>query len=452
MVKRFIEKFEGLSENNKIVVKNMLGAFAIKGISLLVSLFTMPAYLRFFNGEASLGLWFTILSVLNWILNFDLGIGNGLRNNLTKAITENRTEEARKYISSAYVSIGVLCGAISIVFIAFFDFIDWNRVFNVKASIVSPEALLVTVKIVFAGIMLQLFLKLITSIMYALQLSSVNNFLNLCTSVMNIIAVSLLPSDSNDDNMIVMAVVHTLSVVFPLILATAIIFSRERLRACAPSFRSFSFDHARAVLTLGGAFLFVQLTYMVVMNTNEYLINLFCGNSAVVDYQIYYKLFSLGATAFSLALTPVWSAVTKALAEMNYRWIKSIYKKMLLLAGVCGIIELMLVLFLQRFVNIWLGDAAVCVSRSYGFAFAMLCIFMIFNSVLSSVANGIAELKTQTICFAVGATLKVPIAWLLVKAMGSWIGVVWANVIVLCIYCIVQPITIDKNLKKKEVE
>lgn len=451
MFKKFLNKFGSLSENNKIIVKNVIGAFAVKGMSLVVSLFTMPAYLRFFNNESALGLWFTILSVLNWILNFDLGIGNGLRNSLAKAITENKTDEAKKYISSAYVSVGVLCVVISAAFIAIFDFINWNSVFNIKSSVVSPEALLLTVKIVFVGIVLQLFFKLISSVLYALQMSSINNFLSLCTSIINIIAVSVLPSGSNDKNMVVMAIVHTFSVIFPLLFATVLIFSGKRLRKCIPRFRYFSFKHAKVVLTLGGMFLFVQLAYMVIMSTNEYLITLFYENSAVVDYQIYYKLFSLGATIFSLALTPVWSAVTKALAEKNYKWIRGIYKKMLLLSFVGGILELMIIPFLQIFVNIWLGESAISINIIYALAFAILCTLMIVNSVMSSIANGIAELKTQAVCFAVGAILKIPLAWLLVKATGSWIGVVWANAVVLCIYCIIQPITINKSLKKNEV-
>lgn len=64
----------------------MFGAFAVKSVSLCLSLFTMPAYIRFFQNQTVLGVWFTIVSVLNWILFFDLGLGNGLRNMLPDAI------------------------------------------------------------------------------------------------------------------------------------------------------------------------------------------------------------------------------------------------------------------------------------------------------------------------------------------------------------------------------
>ena len=53
MITEFISKFKGMSENNKIIFKNVLGAFTVKGLALIVSLFTMPAYLRFFHDESA---------------------------------------------------------------------------------------------------------------------------------------------------------------------------------------------------------------------------------------------------------------------------------------------------------------------------------------------------------------------------------------------------------------
>jgi len=452
MFKKIIGKYKNISENNRIVFSNVIGAFGVKGLSLLVSLFTMPAYLRFFNDQAALGLWFTVLSVLNWILNFDLGIGNGLRNHLSRTITQKNNEETKKYLSSAYLSIGALCIFISVVFIFVFNFINWNKVFNIRTDIVSSKALLLSVKIVFAGIMIQMFLRLINSVLYALQKSSVNNFLHLCSTVISLICVLIIPSGNNDRNVIVMATVHLLAVIIPLIVATVVAFGGKELRNAIPSIKAFSKKHAKEVLSLGGTFLFVQLAYMVIINTNEFLITYLTSSEEVVNYQIYHKLFTLGGTVFSLALTPVWSAVTKAFTEKNFNWINSLYKKLLLISGVGVLLEFLLVPFLQIFINLWLGEDAIKVNFSYGFAFAALGGLIILNGALSSIANGVGELKTQAIFFGIGAIAKVPLAWAFVRLMNSWIGVVLANVIALLIYCLVQPLWLKKYLDKNRNE
>lgn len=452
MINKLIEKYKFLSENNKIVLKNIIGAFGVKGLSLLVSLFTMPAYMRFFNDQVALGLWFTVLSVLNWILNFDLGIGNGLRNNLARTIAKKDDVETKKYLSSAYISVGFLCVIITIVFIFIFDYINWNAVFKIKETVVSSDAMLLSVKIVFAGIMIQLFLKLITSVIYAMQKSFINNLISLVSTVITLLCVLVLPSRDNDSNMVVMAMVHVLAVATPLVFTTVIVFKSEFLRRCIPSFKWFSKSHTKDVLSLGGIFLFIQVVYMAIMNTNEYAITLFSSNENVVNYQVYYKLFTLGGTVFNLSLTPVWSAVTKAVTEKNYSWINSLYKKLLIFSGIGVLMEFLLVPFLQIFINLWLGEKAIKVDYTYGFAFALLGGLMIVNGALSSIANGVEKLKPQAILFGVGAILKFPLAMLLVQIMNSWIGVVWANVLVLLVYCLIQPICLKKFLNKKEVE
>lgn len=450
MIKKIIGKFKGTSENNRIVIVNVIGAFAVKGLAMIVSLFTMPAYMRFFGDEKALGLWFTMVSVLNWILNFDLGIGNGLRNHLTSALAKNDTENAKKYLSSAYISVGAICVLLSAVLFFIFGFVNWNSVFNIGTDVVSPEALLLSVRIVFIGIILQMFFRLISSVLYAIQKSSVNNLLQFCVTVITLLLVLFLPSRSNDENMVAMSLVHCVACLAPSLITTLIVFANKKMRRCAPSVSAFSIKHAKAVLSLGGVFLIVQIAYMVIMNTNEYLITFLTGNEDVVDYQVYNRLFALGSTVFSLALTPIWSAVTKATAEKNISWIKSLYKKLMLFGAVFCLCEFLLVTVLQFAVNIWLGDEAITVNTWYAVVFAFMGSLMIISSVFASIANGLGTLKTQLICYSIGAVLKPFVAWGIVTLTGSWIGVIIANIISVSLYCVVQPILFRKYFKKEE--
>lgn len=442
--------FNKLSENNRNVIMNILGACIVKGLALIVSLFTTPAYIRFFNNEDTLGVWFTILSVLTWILTFDLGIGNGLRNHLTRTLTEKDEQNSKRYISSAYISIGIMCLAIGVIFLCVSPFIPWNSVFNIQNDIVSSKALNTTVIIVFIGILLQLFFKIISSVLYAMQKSSVNNFLSLITSIIQVVTVYIIPSFNNDRNIITMAIVHALAVIVPLIVATVIVFLKRDMRKVFPSFRAFSKKHTKEVLSLGGSFLFVQLAYMVIMSTNEYLILQFTTSANVVDYQIYHRLFTLCSTIFALAMTPIWSAVTKAITEHNVAWVKKLYKNLMLLTILGCIVEFAMVPCLQFIVNLWLGDEAIVVNYWSGLYFAAFGSVMVLNSVLSGIANGLGRLKCQAISFSIGAVVKIPLSWGLVLLMNSWVGVIVATVLVMLPFCVSQPIVLQKFFKKKE--
>lgn len=444
MTNKFFDRFKKMSSNDKIVLKNVLGAFLVKGGALFVSLYTLPAYIEFFNNDIVLGLWYTILSLLNWILNFDLGIGNGLRNHLATSLSVDNKDDTKKYISSAYFSIGVIVLIASIVFPIVGKYINFNVVFNILESDVSPNSLYKSVVIVFVGVMIQFWLKLINNVLYSLQKSSINNFLVLCTNIIILIATLIIPSGDNDKNVLVMSIVHAIAVAVPLIIATIIVFTGQ-LKYAKPKLSCITKKHTLEVLSLGGVFFLVQIAYMLIMSTNEFLITRTSGNEYVVGYQAYYKLFSLGSTIFALALTPIWSVITKAKAENNNTWIEKTYKKFMLLALIFCVGEVFIVVIMRPLMNVWLGKDNVPVINIFtGLLFAILGCEMMVNSVLSSIANGLGKLKDQAICFFIGALLKIPLSYLLVKIMNSWNGVVLANVICMGIYCVVQPITIKK--------
>ena len=188
------QKFRQLSDKDRILFQNILGAFAVKGLSLVVSLFTLPAYMRFFKDQNVLGVWYTVLSVLTWVLNFDLGVGNGLRNKLALALAVNDQERARQVISSAYFMIGGLMLVLTAAGLTLIPLADWNGFFNVEADLISGETLAQVVRYAFIGIALQFFLRLISSILYALQKSAVNDAISLVTSVLLLTFALLAPA------------------------------------------------------------------------------------------------------------------------------------------------------------------------------------------------------------------------------------------------------------------
>lgn len=447
-ITKFKNRILNTNENNKLIFYNTLGAFLIKGGALIVSLLTMPAYIRYFENQQILGLWFTMLSVLSWILTFDLGIGNGLRNHLVPSLVNKDRLLTKKYISSAYVAIGSVAILSILLSSVAFRFINWNIVFNIPNEMVPRQTLNVTVNIVFIGIMLQFLLKLITSILYAMQKSALNNLLVLLSSIIILIYVSFAKSADISSSLISLAIIYTLAVNLPLLFVSILVFTKS-LKGCKPEFKYFEKRYARDVMRLGGIFFWVQIMYMVITTTNEFLITWLAGPEMVVEYQIYNKLFTLIGTIFTLALTPIWSAVTKAFTEQNYTWIRKLYRILKLMALLAVLCEFVMIPFLQIAINMWLGGNAIQVNYFHALIFAISGSIFIWNGVLSSIANGLGELKIQSIFFTLGALIKIPIAWILVDLFNSWIGVIIASIIAMSLYCVVQPIWLNRFLNKK---
>lgn len=445
---RLLDKFQA-KDNTGIVIRNTMMATVVKGGSLAVALFTTPAYMHYFNNAEVLGVWFTLLSVLAWILNCDMGIGNGLRNQLVYAINAKDWLKAKKYISSSYFFLFGIGITILLSVLIVENYLNWNKVFNISSELVGERTMIKVVQILFIAIVLQFILRLATSILYALQEAFVPGLLNLATNLIMLIFVVFSNKIGENNNLILLAVVYLIAVNLPLVIATFWIFI-FKIPNASPSIVYFRKNYAFSVLKVGSLFLWLQIIAMIVDNTNNYLIALFIGNSAVVEYQIYNKIFNIPMTLVMLLTTSLWSTITKAKAEDDWGWIQASYDKYMKIAGLISIAEFAVILPLQWIFNIWLGDKSFSVNYYFATVFALSGSVMSLRTILANYSNGLCELKIQTIYMTIGAIINIPLAFIFSKILKNYISIVLANIVSMLPYCIAQ-ITWCRNFFKKRL-
>ena len=429
----------GAVKNNKNILINIIGAFLVKGGSMLLTLFLLPAYLKFFGNDDILGIWYTILAIINWVLVFDLGIGNGLRNKLPKALADKNDIEARTLVSSTYISSAAVVVILGIIGSVVIHLLDWNSILNIDASALSGDTLKYAIQIVFIGVLIQFVLKLVTSILYAIQRSGLVNFLTFLSNVIIFIVIKLLPPGDIESSFITISYFNIVAVNLPLLVVSLILFM-GKFKGIRPSFKFWSKDTTKSVLKIGLTLLWLQLIFMVISSTNEFLITKFCGPSAVVDYQVYFKIFNSVAAICSLVLIPIWSAVTKAKVEKRYSWIKKTYMLLLGFSVLALLVLLAIVLVLQPIVNFWLKDKAIVVTATYGVIFAASGFIFLVHNVNTAIGNGFSYFKPQIVLMTIAAVLDIPLAWVFVQLTGGMIGVVLANIVVLLPFEILEPI------------
>ncbi len=440
------------SRTNKSLLTNIFSSYIIKGLGVLCSLISMPLYLKYFSNQMILGVWFTLLSVLNWILVFDMGIGNGLRNHLTEVLAKNELKSAKCLISSAYIMLGLWTGVISVVCCGISAFVNWNSFLNVSPEYISGNVLLHSIMICLFGILLSFFLRVITSIIYAIQRSALTNLISFSSQFLILLYLLIAPKIENAEQALLrMSYAYILCCNVPLIIASILIFSEKKMRVISPHYKYFNRQSANAVFSLGIIFLILQILYMVISVTDSWFIAKFYGPSCTVAYQIYYKSFSFVSMLFMLALTPLWSAITKAYAERRYTWI--IKLKRLLSLAFCGLILLqVLFLFLMPwFFKIWLGTESIEFSYFTGISFTIYSTIFIWISIQSTLAAGLGKLKVQLVCYIVAVIFKICSILLLHRAFPDWEFVVIVTSVALLPYCVIQPIALSREIKKISV-
>lgn len=433
-----MDNIKNMYRNNLTLINNILGSYLIKGLALLISFFTLPAYILYFNDNNVLGIWFTLLSIIQWILIFDLGLGNGLRNKIVPFIIAKDYQSIKKYISSSYFILGIISIIASLIGLPLIFLLDWNNILNISSDIISNSILRITIFVSFLGVVIQFFLKTIISVLHAMKKVALSNFLVLLSSIFTLTYVLLFNTNDISTNLVNLAYVQLFTMNIPLFIATIIIFT-YKLKLSKPSFRHVDKKICKDVVKLGGYFFYIQITLLVINLTNEFFITWLYGPSHVVEYLVYYRLFYLSVTFFSLLSNPLWSEVSELYFKRQIERIKLIYRKLIVIIIMSIIGNLFILIFLQLIIDLWLGENSISVNYYYGILFVAFSTVTIFNMSLSIFANAINELKTQIVIFSIGMIVKIPIILLLNINSNSWINVLIATIIILLPYSFIQP-------------
>lgn len=442
------EKLLNMDSNNRIVLKNAFFACLIKGGALIISLLSTPAFIKYFDNNAILGVWYTMLSVIMWFLNFDLGVGNGIRNNLVKALTVNDRREAKHIISSGIFTTALITIALSVVGITVLSVVNLNSLFNIEDNLISEKTLYISTLLVFSAIMLRFMLTTISSIFYSLQMSAVNNFLSLCVSVLQFIYVVSVHFDDPEIALVNVSLTYMILSNLPVAIAGIIVFF-TKLNDCRPNVRFIDRQHINMVMKIGGIFFFCQILYMLITNTNEFLITKLYGPEYTTEYTFYYKVTSLISMVVTLAITPIWSVVTKAMVEGNWQWLKKLVNKIQLVGIAVIAVEFLIIPVLPFVFDIWLGENSIEVNYKIALSFSCFGSAFVYSSMLSTIVCGLARMKLQAICYAVGVVFKFIFVILVSKVTNDWSIVVWSNALLLAPYCIIQQIDLNRFLKSK---
>lgn len=295
---------------------------------------------------------------------------------------------------------------------------------------------------------MQFFLKLSSSILYALQKSAIVNAMSFVTNLFNLLFIYFYSSSNYVEGLYILSIVFVLNMNLPYLLATFYLFLGP-LKNFFPRFKYWEKNLAMSTMKLGLKFFFVQILYMLLINTNEFFISYLFNPSFVVEFQIYNKIFTLGSTIFILILTPVWSAVTKAIAENRYEWMSVLFKRIVSLSIIGIVIQLIISFFLQSIVDVWLRSQTVDINRVYSFIFAIYGGILILNSVFSSFANGLSEIRSQLILFSIACLLRIIFLYLLKDQDIGWISIPISLILCLIPYSIFQPIILMKKMKRR---
>ena len=430
----------------RLVTINILASVCLKFLSMVLSLYNTKLYISFFNNNVVLGGWFAIVTILNWILNFDLGIGNGLRNEIVVPYENKDTLKLKKYISTGYAVLGIISLVIIILGIILSFALNWNKVLNLPSSEVNIIVLRKMMLISFLGVGIQFFLKIINSIYNALRMTLVSGFTALMTNAAVFIYLLVGSSTSTESALIKFAIVYAMSTNIPLVLVTILGFL-TLFKSARPSIKLIDKTAAKSITGLGMHFFVIQVALMLVSSTDSWLISYYFSPDLTVDYQVYYRFFSIALTVFVLFSQTTWSSITKYAGEKNDRQIMKAFSFLNSIAILGFICCCAVAVCFKHICKVWMGDTNYNVFIGIAFLFAgWMFMQMLINS-STAIANGLGKLKCQTVFVPIAGISKICMVILFSMLGFEWYFVVVSNILCLVPLEVAQFISIRKELK-----
>jgi len=434
--------FKNLDMRTQRAIKNISIAFTTKTISIFISFLIVPLTLGYVDTE-QYGIWMIIASLITWFNLFDIGLGNGLRNKLAEAVALKDFELARVYISSTFAIVSIISILLFVSFYFIAPLISWDRLFNTE--IVTNGELIRIVLIVFFFFCLDFILKIVTSMLQALQRYGIFDIINLFSQILGVAGVFILIR-TTEGSLFYLSLVYASKSVVIMIVASIVLFNGI-LKQYRPSIKYIQFKKVMPLMNLGFKFFLNQIFYLLMTQSSLILVAQFYGAEDVTVFSIAVKYVSITFMVFIMILAPFLSAFTEAYTKRDFLWIKSIMRKINILCGAFSILTVLLVLGSNLFFKFWVGDVLI-VPSSLILALALANILNMWGSTYSLFLNGIGKIKAQIYFLGCQAFLFMPLCYLFYINNCGLISIVIVQIIYYTINLFVYPIQYYKILNE----
>ena len=430
-------------ERSILTKKNVAASFAIKGITILISFLLTPLVINYANPERY-GIWQVFYSMVLWMNLFDLGFGNGLKNKLAEAKAQNNNLIAKKYISSTYAILTVICIGIFVLFAGLNPFIDWTTVFPSEEVKQYESELNPLIWICISSFCLIFVLNLLKNIVTADQRPAIASFLDMIGQLFTLIILFIF-SKTLAPNLFLLGLAIAGPPVMVYLIAS-LVFFRGRYKDWTPSIKLVDFNLAKQTMNLGLKFFVASMAALAVLQTISFLILNKTNSIEVANYNAAKILFFVLFNILGIIILPMWTSFTDAYTQRDFQWMKKSRKNLQQLFILLIIGEVILLLLAPVIYKFWIGD-------KLNIPLEMSMAVMIFVCALCWVniniypLNGIGKMKLQIYSSILEIVLIFPIASWMNSRFGAP-GIVLAPVIVYIPRMIWSPIQLNKLINQ----
>ena len=422
-------------------------ALLSRGFALLMSAVSLPLTVRYLGPERY-GIWVTVSTTVVMMSVLDLGIANSLTNLISRAYAgDDKLAAQRSYASAFWVSSGA-SAVFGMIAWAFWKKVPWQLLFHVSRASLAREAE-VCVAIAIAFFLLSLPLNLVNRVLSGYQQTQVTNYASLLNSVLGLMAI-LLVIGMHGSLVDLMVAYSAMMLVGTLGLNVWVLFWNKRWMVPVP--QAIHRSTVRELLGSGTGYLLLQLSALVVFNSDNLVIGHYLSAADVTPYSVTWRLVGYAAV-LQTALSPaLWPAYSEAYARGDYGWVrKTFWRSGRVALGVTVAATLVLTLFGRPLIRWYVGPAAVP-SEILIIAICGWTVLSTGMEVESCLLCALDRVKLQSALSLVAAVVNITLSIYWVQRIGS-VGVVLGTMVSYLIILVgPQTVLVWRALYRPETE
>lgn len=411
------------AERIRRLKRTFVSSLLMRPLAVITPFIIAPLFLRYL-GEERYGLYATVISLAGFIGMSNAGITLGLVNKLTDCHVTGDRLLARRYVSSLTFAMLFIVVVGMVIASVLVPILDWKTLLKIKgslAAIETPWAVWITAIFTLLGIVSGV----PRAVYFAYQDLEINNYWDGASKLavlLGCVAVIYTPWGLIG---IALAVIGIPAVVRGFNTLSLFFLEKRWLR---PSLALFDRSLLRDAMVQGICLFILELAVYALFQSDNLLISLLLGPSAVTSYDLVGRLFGLAYGVFLMVLLPLWPAYGEAIRRGDLPWVRrGVRLSLIVICGGMLCFGLILYLFEAPIFRFWMhGGATVVVSKSLILAMTATFVLRAWVDCRSVVLNPANILWPQIWFFVTHAVLNVIAAVLLTPKMGA-AGVAWAT-------------------------
>lgn len=419
-----------------------------RGISIAVSAISIPLTVRYLGAEMY-GVWVTIGTTLAMLAVMDIGIGNTLTNSISEAYALGSKQLAGLYTASAFWMMFALALFLGGIGYPLWHVLSFGSIFNIHDPFAIRQSR-DAVGVAYVLFLLGLPVNLINRILGGYQQLQIANYFSAAGAVLSLLAI--VATTYFRGGLVVLVLAYSGSLLFSSMICMFWLFF-SHMPWLLPNLSKVHIATAKQMLSFGGMMFLLQISGLIVFNSDNLVIAHFMGPSQVTPYNVTWRLVGYAAILQTLLMPALWPAYSEAIVRGDATWVRSTYRQtmwatMLFASAFC----LVFLLFGKSFIRIWASPEAV---PSEGLLIAM-CVWTLISTMMNNEATVLVaanEIRLQTWLSLVAAAVNLFLSILLVQRIGA-IGVILGT-IVSYVLVLIGPqtwktIDVLRNLKSDE--